>query len=262
MYTRFAAGTALTLAMASSLLGAGSASAQTITVTASSATVSSAVQLSSDGSTAVTSGTMLTFDATGYGADEPVGFWINVPAGTTVSSDSLGQTDSLVDGTVIGLDSMANTDDYGAFTYSFDTSGLPAGTYTLVAHGLNTGTETVYSFTIQPGSTSTVRLTTSGDTTVAAGTMLTLTGISYQVDEPIGFWINVPAGTSVSSDSLGQTDSVIDGSVIPLDAMANTGAKGDFTYDLNTTGLPAGNYSIVAHGLNSNIDSVLLFTIK
>src|SRR3954447_3419176 len=136
IYTRFAAGAVLTLALAGSLLGAGAASAQTISVSQSSA-----VQMSSDGSTAVSPGSMLTVNASGYADDEPVGFWINVPISTGVSDDSLGQTDSTVDGSVIGLDAMANTDAFGAFSYSFDSSGLPAGNYTVVAHGLNSDME-------------------------------------------------------------------------------------------------------------------------
>jgi hypothetical protein len=219
------------------------------------------VQLTGANSTPVPAGTVLTISGAAYGADEAVGLWINVPSGIAISSDSLGQTDSYIDGAVIPLDNMAYTDDSGTFSYSLDTSGLTAGSYSLVAHGLDSGVEKVFNFTISSAA-SAVRLTATSDTTIVAGTVLTINGAAYQADEPVGLWINVPDGTTVSSDSLGQTDSYIDGTVIPLDNMAYADDAGGFTYTVDTSGLPSGSYSLVAHGLKSGIDGVLSFTIK
>src|SRR5438093_1458361 len=136
---RWMAGAALALALASNAIGVGSASAQTATAT-----------LSVTGDTTIAAGSTLTVNGSSYGADEEIGLWINVPDGTTaVPEDSLGQTDSYVDGTVIPLDAMPTADDNGDFTYTLDTSGLPSGNYSLVAHGLSSKTETVLTFTIQ-----------------------------------------------------------------------------------------------------------------
>jgi 3D (Asp-Asp-Asp) domain-containing protein len=221
------------------------------------------MQLSADGGASVPAGTILSIDGSSYQADEPVGLWVNVPDGTIVSNDSLGQTDTYVDGTVIPLNKMASTDDYGAFAYALDTSGLPNGNYSVVAHGLDSDVEAVLSFTIDGSMPAIDRLKAESDTSaVAAGTVLTIRGASYQADEPVGLWINIPDGTVISNDSLGQTDTQIDGTVIPLNAMAFADDTGEFTYSLNTSGLPSGNYSLVAHGLNSNMDNVLTFTIK
>jgi hypothetical protein len=262
IYTRWMAGAALTLALAANLLGTGMASAQTLSADLSVPSTTSTAQLTVEGDTAVAAGTLFTIQGASFEADEPVGFWINVPDGTTVPKDSLGQTGTHIDGTVIPLDAMASADDEGAFTYTLDTSGLPGGSYSLIAHGLNSDKEAVFSFTINGSTASTVHLSVEGDTTVAAGAVLTIQGASYEADEPIGFWINVPDGTSIPEDSLGQTNSYIDGTVIPLDAMASADDQGAFTYTLDTSGLPGGTYSLVAQGLNSDIVGVLSFTVK
>ena len=174
----------------------------------------------------------------------------------------MGQTDFTVDGTVVPIDAMTSTDDNGAFTFAVNTTGLPDGNYSVVAHGLNSRTEQVFTFTISGTVSTQSPLTVEGSTSVAAGTLLTIHGMSYQADEPVNFWINVPSGTTISNASLGQTDTTIDGTVIPLDVLTSTDDFGAFTYTLNTAGLPSGSYSLVAHGLNSKMDNVLKFTIQ
>jgi hypothetical protein len=260
-FVRWMAGSALALTLATNLFGTGIASAHSLTATSTFS--ADAAQLAVAGDASVASGSMLTINGTSYGAGEPVSFWINVPAGTTFSNNSLGQTDSAIVDNVAAVDAMALTDDNGSFSFSLNTAGLPSGSYTLVAHGMNTYIEKVISFTINTApATNQVKLTVLGDTTVAAGTVLTINGANYQASEPVGFWINVPKGTSLASDSLGQTDSYIVANVAPLDAMATADTNGAFSYSLNTSGLPAGTYSMVAHGLESNIDGVVTFTIK
>ena len=249
-FTRWMAGSAFTLALVTNLVGVGSASAQSLGAT-----------LSADSATsAVTAGTTLTVKSSSYEADESVGFWINVPAGTIVSPDSLGQTDTEVVDGVVGLDAMGSADSNGELTYTVDTSGLPDGSYSLVAHGLSTGIEGVLDFTITSGPAAS--LSDGNNTSVAAGTMLTISGASYEADEPIGVWINVPDGAVISSDSLGQSDTEVVDGVVGLDAMGYADDNGAFSYTLDTTGLPSGNYSIVAHGLKTGIEKVLMFTIK
>jgi len=247
------AGAVLTLGLAASLLGTGAASAQAMTAT-------STAQLVAESSAPVAAGTELTIKGSSYEADEQVSFWINVPDETTIPSDSLGQTDTTIEGTVIPLNATANTDDYGAFTYTLNTSGLPSGSYSFVAHGLTSQKEEILNFTIN-GSVAPAPLTVEGSTTVAAGTVLTIYGASYEADELVSLWINVPVGTTIPSDSLGQIDTKVTGTVIPLNDIAGANAYGMFTYTLNTSVLPSGNYSLVAHGHDSGIESVVSFTI-
>jgi hypothetical protein len=105
------------------------------------------LQIAADGP--VDAGTLLTVSGSFYDADEPVSLWINTPAGITLATDSLGQTDSTLTGTVVGLDAVGRADDSGLLTYVLDTTGLPSGTYSLVGHGWTSGLEGVASFTIK-----------------------------------------------------------------------------------------------------------------
>jgi hypothetical protein len=109
--------------------------------------VTQPLQIAVDGP--VDAGTALTVTSTFYAADEPVSLWINTPAGITLAADSLGQSDSTLTGTVVGLDAIGRADDSGLLTYILDTTGLPSGTYSLVAHGWTSGLEGVASFTIK-----------------------------------------------------------------------------------------------------------------
>ena len=54
----------------------------------------------------------------------------------------------------------------------------------------------------------------------------------------------------------------IDGAVVPLNAMGWADSDGNLTYSLDTTGLPSGAFSLVAHGLNSDQEELLMFTVK
>jgi hypothetical protein len=258
--SRWVAGTGLALALVANLAGVGSASAQTLTASSSVTGNIYTVQSLSGSTTSVGSGSTITVTGASYGADEKVSFWINVPAGTTIPGYSLGQTDSHVIGTVIPLDNILGADANGAFTYTLNTSGLPAGSYSLVAHGLSTAKEDVYDFTVTGGPAA--PLAPAGGTTITAGTMLAINATSYEPNEPVSLWINVPAGITVSSATLGQTDTRMVGAVVPLDAMTSADSNGAFTYTLNTAGLPSGTYSLVAHGLRSSVDGVVVFTVQ
>src|SRR5436189_139329 len=133
-HTHLMVGAVLTIGLVGSLLGTGVASADTIVATSIS-------QLIIEGGTSVAPGTVLTVQGTGYTAGEPISFWVNIPNGTIIPSDSLGQTDTATDGSVITVDAMASADAYGELNYSLNTSGLPSGNYSLVAHGLTSGVE-------------------------------------------------------------------------------------------------------------------------
>jgi hypothetical protein len=87
-------------------------------------------------------------------------------------------------------------------------------------------------------------------------------GSSYGAGEPVGLWINVPGGTAIPEDSLWQSDTHIERNVVPLDAPGYADKDGVLTCYLDTTGIPSGNYSLVAHGLEIGLEGVLNFTIK
>lgn len=259
--SQWIAGTALALSMVPGLAGVGATSAQDTQANQSVESTTSATQLTANSSTTVASGTILTIDGSGYGANEAVGLWINVPNDTVVPEESLGQSETEVVGTVIPIDAMVYADDQGAMSYNLDTSGLPNGTYSVVAHGVRTETERVFSFTI--AAVPAIQLTASGDnTTIAAGTMLTIGGSGYANDEAVGLWINAPTGTTIPEVSLGQEDTQVVGSVIPVNAPGYADDKGALTCTLDTTGLPSGTYSLVARGLESGLQGEISFTIN
>ncbi len=258
MFTRinfkWMAAPGLTLALAATLLGSTRASAQTLT-----ASLLSPLALTSASGSTVAAGTPLTISGSSFDADEWVGVWVNVPSGTIISPDSLGQSNTeIVDG-VIGLNDMGTADDDGNFSYTLDTTGLPNGTYSLVAHGLTSGKDQVLTFTIMDGPATQLSASSSA---VPAGTPITISGASYEADEWISFWVNVPSGVTVPRNSLGQDNSdTVDG-VVGLNAMASADDSGAFSYTLDTTGLPNGTYSLVAHGLSTGLEQVLVFTIQ
>ena len=47
-----------------------------------------------------------------------------------------------------------------------------------------------------------------------------------------------------------------------MDTPGYADKDGVLTYYLDTTGLPSGTYSLVAHGLETGLEGVLNFTIK
>src|SRR5438105_8755233 len=106
MYTRWFAGAALGLALATSLAGGSHASAESLNANLSAVSAASVTQLSADGTTSVVAGAQLTVRGSSFAEDEYVGLWINIPGGVTVASRSLGQTDTEVADGVVGLDEM------------------------------------------------------------------------------------------------------------------------------------------------------------
>ena len=108
-----------------------------------------AQSLQTDAAGPVAQGTILTISGDIYGSEEVVSFGINVPAGTVIAAEALGQDDTAVQGTAIGLNALGKTAVDGVLTYTLDTSGLPSGTYSLVGHGWDSGVEGMVSFTIQ-----------------------------------------------------------------------------------------------------------------
>ncbi len=105
--------------------------------------------LSTDATGPVDAGTALTVSGSIYTAGETVGMWLNTPAGITLPAESLGQTDSTLSSSVVGLDAVGIADGSGMLTYILNTSSLPSGTYSLVGQGLTSGTVGVVNFTIK-----------------------------------------------------------------------------------------------------------------
>jgi hypothetical protein len=211
----------------------------------------------------VDAGTVLTISGIGYGANDAFSLWLNLPAGTSLAAASLGQMDTTVTGSVTAIDAAPSAGADGALQFTLNTTGLPNGSYGLVVYDRTDNTEQVVPFTIKPNSPSTtLALQASPSGPVGAGTMLTITGTGYSANEPVSFWINLPAGAVPAASSLGQADTTVTGSVAGIDKLGSADAGGGLSYTLDTTGLPAGNYSLVGEGDNSRIVQVVSFTIQ
>jgi hypothetical protein len=211
----------------------------------------------------VDAGTMLTISGIGYGADDAFSMWLNLPAGTSLAATALGQLDTTVTGSVAAIDASAGAGADGALQFTLDTTGLPNGSYGLVVYDRTDNTEQVVPFTIKPNAPSSgLALQAAPAGPIGAGTMLTITGTGYGANEPVSFWINLPAGAVPATASLGQGDTTVTSSVAGLDKPGSTDAGGGLSYTLDTTGLPAGNYSLVGEGDNSRLVEVVNFTIQ
>jgi hypothetical protein len=171
--------------------------------------------------------------------------------------------DTTVTGSVAAIDASAGAGADGALQFTLDTTGLPNGSYGLVVYDRTDNTEQVVPFTIKPNAPSSgLALQAAPAGPIGAGTMLTITGTGYGANEPVSFWINLPAGAVPATASLGQGDTTVTGSVAGLDKLGSTDAGGGLSYTLDTTGLPAGNYSLVGEGDNSRLVEVVNFTIQ
>lgn len=89
------------------------------------------------------------------------------------------------------------------------------------------------------------RLSVTPGTPSAAGTILSMQGNFFGGEEKVSFWLNLPSGKVQGISSMSQSDK-----------------QGNLNVGLDTSGLPAGNYSLVAHGLCTNVEGVGVFTIK
>jgi hypothetical protein len=80
---------------------------------------------------------------------------------------------------------------------------------------------------------------------VSAGTGLTLSGGFYADAEPVSIWLNQP-----------------DGSVTSVTERARSDESGSVSVPLDTDGLAAGAYTLVAHGWCSGVEGVGAFTVR
>jgi hypothetical protein len=76
------------------------------------------------------------------------------------------------------------------------------------------------------------------------GTTHQFSGDFFTPNEPVAFWYDTPAGTSVEV------------------GRETANASGVVTTSLTTTGLPPGTYTMVAHGIWSNITAVGVFRVE
>jgi hypothetical protein len=288
-YTRWLAGATLALALTGNLIGAGSAFAASTPLTHSSPDsrlntgdqLAAQVQakLTVNAPSALTPGAAFTYNLTlsNMGPGTAMNTVVTLPLNGNIAIDSFTSDDSAA--WVQSMDSDAIVMQFG------DMLAGSAATATIAAHvssssaGAFTDTPSVTvdwsdgqaaksiqsaaaSVAVGSGTPQLPAFTSSAAGPVPAGTLLTFSGGFFAVDETVSFWLNVPSGTTIASSSLGQGDTVVEGSVIPLDLLGHTDPTGTVTYTLDTTGLPSGTYSLVGQGWDSGVQGIVSFTIQ
>ncbi|NJN18086.1 MAG: hypothetical protein HC822_18370 [Oscillochloris sp.] len=170
-------------------------------------------------------GTCFLFAGAGYGGNEPIAVWLNLPDGT-VSNE--------------GLSDDVRTDAQGAFGYRICFGSDSAqGTYAFTAYGRASGLTGIAEFTLERGD---YLAAPSGDAVLFVDPpqarqleLVTLVGGGFEPGERVSLWLTLPNGVVVDLFS-GRTE------------------DGTFAVDLELpAALPAGTHIVSAYGQTSGV---------
>lgn len=248
-------GAVLVAALLALLLSGGMAQAQTM----SSGSVTPAVGLA---------GARLTFVATGFqGAaqdedktdspGEQAAYWINTPDGSVISVETFTEANS--DGhTSRPLIATANADGRITFDWTAPKSLVP-GAYSLVLQGLDSQHMAQISFMIAPVGSQTIVQTTVEPASAPAGETFRFVATGFG-EENVSYWINTPGAEVISTQARGKQENEEGASTEPLVDEANSDGEATIFWTA-PAGLAPGAYSLVIHGLDSQHEVKLLFTI-
>lgn len=224
-------------------------------------------------------GTRFTFSATGFRGATPVkdandnkgeqlSYWVNTPAGVIATEPRSGKTDyGNSEKPLIG---QANG--YGEVTILWTApQGALPGAYSMVIHGLKSGAEVSIPFEMRPDGVQTVvqagvtpRIGPAGGEFrfVATG----FDGAGYDAGrggkqgERVSYWFNTPDGSVIATEPRsGETDYGNDEK--PLLHYADDEGVVNLVWSAPTD-LKPGVYSVVFHGLSSQHQVLMFFTIQ
>ena len=162
----------------------------------------------------------------------------NVATGSTINLCYDGDTTINGNEHWIEVNAVAGAD--GSGSYSWDTTGVPAGTYYLAGYLWSGGTATfshlTQSITIQAGASKpTFSLTGPTSGTFTAGQSVTVQWTAG----------NVGAGSTINLCY--DTDTTINGNEHWIEVDQVAGANGNGSYSWDTTGVPAGTYYLAGY---------------
>ncbi|MEI7768978.1 MAG: hypothetical protein WCI67_03265 [Chloroflexales bacterium] len=208
-------------------------------------------------------GTPFIFESAGFQDSEHVSYWINTPDGTVIATKPLDKPDKSGRTTTPLLD-WADANGNVTIYWTAPSNAIP-GSYSVVIHGLASSVQKVIPFTINAAGS---QIETQSNVTPAAGPVGTLfifhaTGFvgSTVVDgEHVSYWINTPDGKVISTEPLNSPNK-IGGTTRPLQAQAGTDGVVKIFWTA-TAGLNPGSYSLVVHGLVSQHEVLIPFTIQ
>jgi hypothetical protein len=195
---------------------------------------------------------------------EQVSYWINVPDGTIISSEPRSDKNDYGH-TTKPLLAQANRDGEVTIFWTAPLSA-PAGNYTMVIHGLTSERERVIPFTLMPAGSMTDVQNTVTPASGPAGTQFIFeaTGLLKAPKggdgERVSYWINTPSGAVISTEPRHDTDDY-GNDTKPLVAQANKDGVVRIFWT-SPANLAPGKYSLVVHGLTSQRQVLIPFTIK
>ncbi|MBX0328332.1 hypothetical protein K2Z83_11660 [Oscillochloris sp. ZM17-4] len=210
-------------------------------------------------------GTAFVFKADGFSTNgEKVAFWINTPDGQVISTKPLPKADKAGNTTTPLMADAGTTGEATLYWTAPSTAAL--GNYTLVAHGLASQHEDVIPFSIDPQGSMRVVQTDITPASGPAGTAFVVHATGFQgatkgdTGEQVSFWINTPDGSIISTKPLSSADSA-GNTTTPLLAQAGADGIVKIFWDAPASAMP-GSYTMVIHGLDSQHEVVVPFSIK
>lgn len=245
-------------------------------------------------------GTTFTFVATGFKGSsstvtnpterqkdaehgEVVTYWVNLPDGSVISSaptDGAAQGKSGDKNKTSAFTARADRTGQVELAWMAPASAMP-GSYSLVIYGLDSQYQVVIPFSVAPGSALALVPGSVAPATGIGGTTFTFVatgfnGSSHSVKHPterqkdaergedVTYWINMPDGTVLNSTP---TDGAAQGKAGDKDKTSAFTARADRTGRVQLSwvapaGAQPGSYSLVIHGLDSQYEAVIPFTIQ
>lgn len=193
---------------------------------------------------------------------EKLTFWINTPDGRVIDTVRLDKEDS--QGRLeVPMKGTARHNGTFVMTWKAPLDSVIGG-YTFVAHGVSSKHEQVFPFVIKPQSEMRTTQHTVVPTEGKAGTAFYFSAVGFKggptkddAGEHIAYWVNTPDGRVISTVADKGED---EQAPRPL----TDRARHDGTVRLVWTSpanAPAGNYTLVMHGLDTQTEVVLPFTI-
>lgn len=133
------------------------------------------------------------------------------------------------------------------------------GAYSLGLQGLTSQHMAQIGFTIAPGGSQTMIQTSVAPSAAPAGATFRFVATGFG-EEKVAYWINTPSGEVISTETRGKRENEKKASSRPLQEQANDDGQVTLFWTA-PAGLAPGNYSLVIHGLDSQHEVKLFFTV-
>jgi hypothetical protein len=195
---------------------------------------------------------------------ERVSYWVNVPDGTIISTESRNKANDYGHTTKPLLAQAGHNGDV-KITWTAPLSA-PAGNYTMVIHGHDSNLERVIPFTLMPAGSMTEMQHSVTPASGPAGTVFyfqahgLLNASKKRDGEQVAYWINTPSGTVISTEARSDT-SDYGNDTKPLRGHVDKDGIAKIFWTAPAD-LKPGQYSLVVHGLTSQRQVLIPFTIK